>query len=114
MPPSQSLSILMAKTTYFTVVMMINVHTISDSTPSTTSGVGVPTVMLSTVLSVYSGLVPISPKTIPTAARPNAARPDRRTGSVESWCVELLAFWFINRKGVGGARDATGAAFYCP
>jgi hypothetical protein len=74
----------MAKTTYFTVVMMINVHTISDSTPSTTSGVGVPTVMLSTVLSVYSGLVPILPKTIPTAARPNATRPDRRTGSVES------------------------------
>jgi hypothetical protein len=33
----------MAKTTYFTDVTMISVHTISDNTPSTTSGVGVPT-----------------------------------------------------------------------
>jgi len=30
----------MAKMTYFTDVMMINVHTISDSTPSTIAGVG--------------------------------------------------------------------------
>ena len=29
----------MAKMTYFTDVMMINVHTISDSTPSTIAGV---------------------------------------------------------------------------
>jgi hypothetical protein len=63
----------MAKMTYFTDVMMINVHTISDSTPSTMAGVGVPTVMLSTVLSVYSGLVPISPNTIPSAARPKGS-----------------------------------------
>src|ERR1700730_3553503 len=101
MPPSPSLSILMATTTYFTDVMMISVHTISDSTPSTTSGVGVPLVMVSTVLSVYSGLVPISPKTIPSAARPNAASPDRPTGIVESGCVGMLAFWLISRKGVG-------------
>ena len=74
----------LAPTTYFTDVMMISVHTISDSTPNTTSGLGPPIVMLSTVLSVYSGLVPISPKTIPSAARPNAARPDRPTGNVES------------------------------
>jgi hypothetical protein len=99
-----SLSILMATTTYFTDVMMISVHTISDSTPSTTSGVGVPLVMLSTVLSVYSGLVPISPKTIPSAARPNAASPDRPTGSVESGCVGMLAFWFISRRELGLAR----------
>src|SRR6266478_1088460 len=98
MPPSPSLSILMATTTYFTDVMMISVHTISDSTPSTTSGVGVPLVMLSTVLSVYSGLVPISPKTIPSAARPNAATPDLPT--VKSGCVGILAFWLIGRKGV--------------
>jgi hypothetical protein len=45
--------------------------------------------------------VPISPKTIPSAARPNAARPDRPTGSVESGCVGMLAFWLISRKGVG-------------
>ena len=64
---------LMAKMTYFTDVMMINVHTISDSTPSTIAGVGVPPVMLSTVLSVYSGLVPISPNTIPSAARPKGS-----------------------------------------
>ena len=52
MPPSPSLSMLMATATYFTEVMTINVQTISDSTPSTTSGVDVPFVMLSTVLSV--------------------------------------------------------------
>ena len=52
MPPSPSLSILMAKATYFTEVMMIKVQMISDSTPSTASLVGVPGVMLKMVLSV--------------------------------------------------------------
>src|ERR1700739_4345069 len=100
MPPSPSLSILIATTTYFTDVMIISVHTISDSTPSTTSGVGVPFVMLSTVLSVYSGLVPMSPKTIPSAARPNAASADPPPGRVESGCVDKLDFWLISRKSV--------------
>jgi hypothetical protein len=42
----------MAKATYFTDVMMINVQMISDSTPNTTSLVGVPGAMLKMVLSV--------------------------------------------------------------
>ena len=45
-------SILMAKATYFTDVMMINVQMISDSTPSTASLVGVPGLMLKMVFSV--------------------------------------------------------------
>src|SRR6516225_6985960 len=108
MPPSPSLSILMAKMTYFTDVIIINVHTISDSTPSTTAGVGVPEFMLSTVLSVYSGLVPISPNTIPSAARPNVARPHLRTVVVAPECALLVASWFIRGKGLGGWMQVGG------
>ena len=50
---------------------MISVHSSSDSTPITTSGEGAAPVMSSTVLSVYSGLVPMSPNTTPSAERPS-------------------------------------------
>jgi hypothetical protein len=52
MPPSPSLSMLIATVTYFTDVTMISVHMISDRTPRTTSGLDVPPVRSRTVLSV--------------------------------------------------------------
>ena len=42
MPPSPSLSMLIAKVTYFTDVTMMSVQMISERTPRTTSGVGAP------------------------------------------------------------------------
>src|SRR5206468_393081 len=52
----------------------IKVQITSDSTPSVTDGSGAPLVRPRTVLRVWSGLVPISPKTTPNAERPSAER----------------------------------------
>ena len=60
MPPSPSLSARMTRATYLIDMVMISVQTISDRIPSATSG-GEPPAHSSTVLSVYSGLVPMSP-----------------------------------------------------
>ena len=91
----------MATTTYFTDVMMISVHTISDSTPSTTSGVGVPLVMLSTVLSVYSGLGADIAKDNPKRGQAQCGEPgpaDRYRGIGVRRDASLLAH---QSKGVG-------------
>jgi hypothetical protein len=79
MPPSPSLSMRMAKPAYFTEVMTINVQTSSEITPKMVCGLS-PPVMSSTVLKVYSGLVPISPNTTPRAPMPSSA--DRFKGFV--------------------------------
>ena len=52
MPPSPSLSTLIARLTYFIVVMAISVHTISDSTPRIVVASGRVPVTSSTVLKV--------------------------------------------------------------
>src|SRR5947207_15803212 len=52
MPPSTSLSTLIATATYLSVVTTINVQITSDSTPSTAAGSGAPPVTPRTVLSV--------------------------------------------------------------
>ena len=75
MPPSPSLSMRMASSTYFSVVTTISVQTRSDSMPRVTARSAWPPASDRTVLSVYSGLVPISPKTMPSAPRLSAARP---------------------------------------
>src|SRR5580704_18095386 len=64
MPPSPSLSMLIAKITYFTDVLMISVHRISERTPRTMSGFGAPPVRSRTVLSVSK------------RARPDVAKDD--------------------------------------
>ena len=69
MPPSPWLSARITKTQYFTEMVMISVQTISDSTPKPNSGVNDPPAACTTVCSVYSGLVPRSPNTIPKALR---------------------------------------------
>src|SRR5580700_2133330 len=75
MPPSPSLSTRIAKPTYLTHVTTISVQTISDSAPSTACGSLPP--RPSTVFSVYSGLVPMSPNTTPSAPILVVVRPGR-------------------------------------
>ncbi len=59
----------MANATYFTEVMMISVQITSDSDPSTVNASDLSPARLNTVFRVYSGLVPMSPNTTPSAAR---------------------------------------------
>ena len=63
MPPSLWLSAFMATSTYLTVVMRVSVQMMSESAPSTTSWVmvGRPPLPEMIALSVYIGLVPMSP-----------------------------------------------------
>ncbi len=75
MPPSPWLSARITSTTYFSDTTTISAQKISDSTPSTASGVTVrPWAGLRHSLKAYSGLVPMSPNTTPNAARVKAAR----------------------------------------
>ncbi len=52
MPPSPSLSMLIANVTYLTEVIKISVQMISESAPSTVSCVGAAPVMFKTVFNV--------------------------------------------------------------
>ena len=75
MPPSLWLSAFMATRTYLTVVMSVIVQMMSDSAPMTTSWLIVvrPPLPLMMALSVYIGLVPMSPYTTPSVTRIIAA-----------------------------------------
>ena len=78
MPPSPSLSARITSSTYVMVTMIIPDQKISEMTPNTLSadtftGCGSPG--LNSVCTVYSGLVPISPNTTPSAPSASAARP---------------------------------------
>ena len=75
MPPSPSLSARMTRSTYVTVTTIITDQKISEMIPKMLSvvavtGCGSPG--LKTVWTVYSGLVPMSPKTTPRAPTINA------------------------------------------
>src|SRR5215470_11235161 len=75
-PPSPSLSARMTRETYVTVTISVTDQKISETTPKmlsvdTATGWGSPG--LKTVWTVYSGLVPMSPKTTPRA--PTARAP---------------------------------------
>src|SRR5260370_10939417 len=75
-PPSQSLSARITSRTYVTVTMVVTDQKISETIPKmvscdTVTGCGSPG--LKTVCTVYSGLVPMSPKTTPRA--PTARAP---------------------------------------
>ena len=81
-PPSPSLSARITSRTYVTVTMIVTDQKISETTPKmlscdTLTGCGSPG--LKSVWTVYSGLVPMSPKTTPSAptARAAWAVPDR-------------------------------------
>src|SRR6202035_2123514 len=73
-PPSPSLLMRMAKVTYLTDVTMIRVQITRDSDPSTVNASGLSPARFNTVFRVYSGLVPISPNTTPSAARLSKGR----------------------------------------
>ncbi len=61
--------------TYLTDTISVIDQTIKEMTPNTSSGVGrtAPSLRAKTVCSAYSGLVPMSPNTIPSAASIKAA-----------------------------------------
>ena len=70
MPPSPSLSERITKTTYCTVTMITTAQNTSETTPNTevgSTGTGRVALRLYTACRVYSGLVPMSPKTTPSA-----------------------------------------------
>ena len=75
-PPSPSLSARITSRTYVTVTMIVTDQKISETTPKmlscdTLTGCGSPG--LKSVCTVYSGLVPMSPKTTPRAPSARAA-----------------------------------------
>src|SRR5215469_3802789 len=65
MPPSPSLSARMMTVTYLSVTEIVSAQKISDSTPRTAWVLKVPAAFTASCM-VYSGLVPISPYTMPT------------------------------------------------
>ena len=68
MPPSPRLSARRMNPMYFTLTTLISDQTISDSTPTTFAGVGsTPCSPLKHSFRAYSGLVPMSPYTTPSA-----------------------------------------------
>ena len=74
-PPSPLWSALMTKVRYFTVTTMKSDQNISDRIPKRSATVAlVPPAACRHSFNVYSGLVPISPKTTPSAPSISAAR----------------------------------------
>ena len=77
MPPSPSLSARRISATYFTETTRVTDQKISEITPNTSESVGLtawPSIE-NTVCIAYSGLVPMSPKTIPIAPTASPIRP---------------------------------------
>src|SRR5450432_376797 len=72
LPPSPWLSARMMKPMYFTDTTRISDHTVSESTPRMLSGVGGTPCAPNASCKAYSGLVAMSPKTMPIAASASA------------------------------------------
>ncbi len=83
MPPSPRLSARMTNPRYLNVTTKVIAQKTSERTPSTLSGVGgTPCGPVKHSFSAYSGLVPMSPKTTPSAVsdRTASARPRGAAG----------------------------------
>jgi len=91
MPPSLWLSAFMATRTYFSVVMRVSVQMMRESAPRTTSWLMVssPPLPDTIALSVYIGLVPMSPYTTPSVTR---------TMPAESGMPVLLRVLFVSTE----------------
>ena len=75
-PPSPSLSAISTSSTYFSEITIVTAQKIIDSTPSTASGaVPMPCGPPRLSRNAYSGLVPMSPYTTPSAAMTSADAP---------------------------------------
>src|SRR5436305_7137430 len=76
-PPSPSLSARMMNSTYLTDTTSVIDQNTNDTAPYTSAAVGwtAPLSIENTVCSAYSGLVPMSPNTIPSAPRTSASPP---------------------------------------
>ena len=102
-PPSPSLSARMITITYFSVTTRISDQKPSDSRPLTVGASGTsPKCGLNISLMVYSGLVPMSPNTTPTAATTKVARPSREWPPGVAWGVfEAMSVpWLIATRTV--------------
>ncbi len=78
MPPSPRLSARMISTTYLSDTITISDQKMVDRPPSTFSAVsGMPWLGEKVSLTAYSGLVPMSPKTTPSATSVSAAVEER-------------------------------------
>ena len=100
-PPSPSLSARRTNTTYLTDTISVIDQKTSEITPYTSPRVGrtAPLSMENTVCSAYSGLVPMSPYTTPSAPSISAARP---TCAAPAWGgITALG-------GASGAADPLG------
>src|ERR1700692_3083275 len=103
---------------------MSSVHTINDKIPSALCGVKCPPVACTTVCRVYSGLVPRSPNTTPSAAKlvhPAAVSSVRGLGEpplvvdlpcmiVNSLGTKPLPYWFQCGAGEEMSRVDSAAA----
>src|ERR1700691_3436683 len=90
---------------YLIEIVTINVHTISESTPSALCAVKWPPVACTTVCNVYNGLVPRSPKTTPSA--PNIAHRPGGAAWVDSspgeW-VAIKPLFFVDLHNDGSRK----------
>src|SRR5438874_11650519 len=105
-PPSPSLSARMMNITYLIDTISVSDQNTSDTTPYTSPAVGrtAPLSMEKTVWIAYSGLVPMSPNTTPSApsasARPEVAAAGR--GAVSPAAVSPAA---VSPAAAGGASS---------
>src|SRR5579859_7852058 len=113
-PPSPSLSARITSSTYVTVTMIVTDQKISETIPKmlscdTMTGCGSPG--LKTVCTVYSGLVPMSPKTTPRAptARAPCAVARWLTSTVFASCRRRLARATLNERFDQDTADLTTA-----
>ena len=76
----------MIKTAYLTEMTMISDQKMSETMPSTAAGSTAPPGLaaLAATFSVYSGLVPMSPKTMPMQATEAGASAARADGALVS------------------------------
>src|SRR5215831_14248147 len=109
-PPSPSLSARITSRTYVTVTMIVTDQKISEMIPKmlscdTLTGCGSPG--LKTVCTVYSGLVPMSPKTTPRAptARAPCAAPRRLALTVSAPLPPACTRYLNERSSTGTVHN---------
>src|SRR5450755_2143577 len=103
MPPSPRLSARMISVTYLSVTTIMIAQNTTDKIPSTLSGVsGKPCGPVKHSRRVYSGLVPMSPKTTPIAPMTSGARGLRASGAsgaTAPGAFSMLPRLFASRNG---------------
>ena len=100
MPPSPRLSARMISTTYLIETTIISDQKMVDRPPRMFSAVsGMPCAGENVSFTAYSGLVPMSPKTTPSASRVSAAWEE-----CDAWAPRELIAGLLSITGRGSAR----------